>query len=322
MAGGEVPDPRRAVAQDGELADVPGAAAAGLGGHQDPELRRGGEGGQVGRGTRVADRVAVVVCGGLGEHRGHLDLAGAGPAVLALARPGRRSRPRSSARRCRRSRYTACPAAVPAGGSRLSRRPSIAAAPASITAAAARPSASARRPARLPVRVIPASSLTRRAAAANGTAAAARAVIFRSPGDMPCPATPSSSSRGASPCMTLTAVIPGPADGDRAEHRVHRLVPVAGERRLVAGAAVQRAARRSRRQRPADPPARRRPAAAARRGSPARPPPARRRRRSTRPPRRPAASPRRRPPPRAARRVPGRALFLPLAVRGRLAGLG
>jgi hypothetical protein len=33
MLGGEVPEPHRAVAQDGELADVPGAAAAGLGGH-------------------------------------------------------------------------------------------------------------------------------------------------------------------------------------------------------------------------------------------------------------------------------------------------
>jgi hypothetical protein len=76
----------------------------------------------------------------------------------------------------------------------------IAAACASITAAAAWPPASARRPARLPVSVIPASSLISVAAAANGTAAAARAVIFRSPGDIVCPATPSSPSRGAKPC--------------------------------------------------------------------------------------------------------------------------
>jgi len=86
-----------------------------------------------------------------------------------------------------------------AGGSTMTWRAAIAAACASMTAAAAWPSASARRPARLPVTEIPASSLTRRAAAANGTDAAARAVIFRSPGDMACPAMASWSSRGASP---------------------------------------------------------------------------------------------------------------------------
>jgi hypothetical protein len=87
----------------------------------------------------------------------------------------------------------------PAGGRAASWPPAMAAACASITAAAALPSASARRPARLPVRVIPASSLIRRPAAANGTAAAARAVIFRSPGDIVCPAVPSCSSSGANP---------------------------------------------------------------------------------------------------------------------------
>ena len=87
----------------------------------------------------------------------------------------------------------------PAGGSGEIFPEVIAAASASMTCAAAFPSASARRPARLPVKVIPASSPTSFAAAANGTAAAARAVIFRSPGDMPCPAIPSWASRGASP---------------------------------------------------------------------------------------------------------------------------
>ncbi len=87
-----------------------------------------------------------------------------------------------------------------AGGSGTSVRASTAAACASMTAAAACPSASARRPVRLPVRVIPASSLISRAAAANGTAAAARAHIFRSPADMPCPAIPRWTSRGAKPC--------------------------------------------------------------------------------------------------------------------------
>jgi hypothetical protein len=37
VLGGEVPDPGGAVAQDGELADVPGAAPAGFGGHQHAE---------------------------------------------------------------------------------------------------------------------------------------------------------------------------------------------------------------------------------------------------------------------------------------------
>ncbi len=194
MAGGEVPDPRRAVAQDGELADVPGAAAVGLGGHQDPELRRGGEGGQVGGGTRVADRVAVIICGGLGERRRHLDLAGAGPAVVCLAGPVAVSAATIGTPVPSIAIYSLS-GSGPSGGSRLSLPAATAAASASMTAAAARPSASARRPARLPVRVSPASSLTRRAAAANGTAAAARAVIFRSPGDMPCPATSSWSSR-------------------------------------------------------------------------------------------------------------------------------
>ena len=91
------------------------------------------------------------------------------------------------------------PGSGPAGGSGMTWRAVIAAACASMLTAAAWPSASARRPARLPVSVSPASSPTSLAAAANGTAAAARAVIFRSPGDMPCPATPSCSSRGARP---------------------------------------------------------------------------------------------------------------------------
>lgn len=76
----------------------------------------------------------------------------------------------------------------------------IAAACAWTACAAAAPSAPARRPVRLPVSMIPASSPTSFAAAANGTAAAARSVILASPGDIVCPATPSSASRGAKPC--------------------------------------------------------------------------------------------------------------------------
>ena len=55
-------------------------------------------------------------------------------------------------------------------------------------------------PRRLPVSVIPASSPTSPAPGVNGTAAAARALIFASPGDIVSPATPSSPSRGAKPC--------------------------------------------------------------------------------------------------------------------------
>ena len=44
----QVPDPVRAVAGDGQLADVPGAAAACLNGHQHSELGGGREGGQAG----------------------------------------------------------------------------------------------------------------------------------------------------------------------------------------------------------------------------------------------------------------------------------
>jgi hypothetical protein len=41
MLRGEVPDPGGAVAQDSELADVRGTAAAGFAGHQDAELAGG-----------------------------------------------------------------------------------------------------------------------------------------------------------------------------------------------------------------------------------------------------------------------------------------
>jgi hypothetical protein len=89
---------------------------------------------------------------------------------------------------------------VPAGAIGMTWRAVIAAASASMTRAAAWPSASARRRARSPVSVIPASSPASAAAAANGRAAAARSVILASPGDMVSPATPSSASRGANPC--------------------------------------------------------------------------------------------------------------------------
>ena len=68
-----------------------------------------------------------------------------------------------------------------------------------MRAAATVPSCSALRSIRLVGNRIPASSANRSAAVANGVAAAARAVILRSPGDSDAPVTPSSSSRGTMP---------------------------------------------------------------------------------------------------------------------------
>jgi hypothetical protein len=79
---GQVPDPDRAVAQDDELADVVGAAAAGLGHDQGPELGRGGEGGQVAGRAGIPYREPVLVQFGLGEQARELDLTGAGPPVV------------------------------------------------------------------------------------------------------------------------------------------------------------------------------------------------------------------------------------------------
>ena len=77
-----------------------------------------------------------------------------------------------------------------AGGSGTSLRAAIAAARALITLAAA--AASALPPGRRPVSSIPASSPASPAPAVNGTAAAARAAILRSPDDIDSPAMPSS----------------------------------------------------------------------------------------------------------------------------------
>src|SRR6266571_2960087 len=81
MLASQVPDPDRAVAEDGELADMPGAAADALGLHEVCEDAGGLEGGQVAGRVPVPDRVALVVDLVLGEEDGELDLAGAGAAV-------------------------------------------------------------------------------------------------------------------------------------------------------------------------------------------------------------------------------------------------
>src|SRR6202012_3049178 len=83
--GGEAPDPGGAVADDGQVTGVLGAAADAFFLDQVREEAGGLEGGDVAGGGPVADRVAAGVQGVLGEEDGELDLAGAGAAVLALA---------------------------------------------------------------------------------------------------------------------------------------------------------------------------------------------------------------------------------------------
>ena len=61
LAGGDVPDPGGAVADDGELADVVRAAADALGLHEIRECGGGLEGGQVAGRLRVADGLALVI---------------------------------------------------------------------------------------------------------------------------------------------------------------------------------------------------------------------------------------------------------------------
>ncbi|MGH3304881.1 MAG: hypothetical protein ACRDOK_25075, partial [Streptosporangiaceae bacterium] len=120
----------------------------------------------------------------------------------------------------------------------VSLRAVIAAASASMTAAAAWPSASARRRARSPVRVIPATSPASFAATANGSAAAARPVIAARSGDNGVPAySQLGVARGRESAPACGAVIPRPAQPDRAEHRVDGLNPVGHEPCLVPRAA-------------------------------------------------------------------------------------
>ncbi len=86
------------------------------------------------------------------------------------------------------------------GGSGTSLRAVIALARLRSAAAFAAPLASADLSTRLTVNCTPARSASSPAALANGPSAAARSVIAASPGDIDCPATPSSASRGARPC--------------------------------------------------------------------------------------------------------------------------
>ena len=168
-----------------------------------------------------------------------------------------------------------------------------------MAAAAAAPSASADRSTRLVVSVIPASSASRpprpgerhRRRGAGGHRPQPRrhrglpdaefGVPWRDPGP------------------ALRAVVPGPAQRDRAEHGVDGLGPVGDKLRLVPGAARHPRRRGGRGQRPAGVPARHAPSLvmAVRMASSAASRAARRRP-ATAPPRRPGALSPRRPPPR------------------------
>ena len=162
------------------------------------------------------------------------------------------------------------------------------------------------------------------AALANGTAAAARAVILARPGDIDALPGAEFGVPGSQAMTAGGAVIPGPAHRDRAEHGVDGLVPV-GRRTAPGGPAPQstRGPRwpASSGQQVLQQPGR--PAWSSRCGSPAPPPPGRRRRPASRAAGRPAALPRRPPPPRAPRRAPlfpgrpGRGLPSDAGVTGR-----
>src|SRR5262249_45611066 len=128
------------------------------------------------------------------------------------------------------------------GGRGTTLREQIASACLPIAWAAATPAASADRSVRLTVSSTPASSASRPAAVANGTAAAARAVIFCSPGDSEACSMPSSPSGGHA-VPAGRAVVPGAAQPHRAHHRVDGLGPAGDEPGLVAvPAACARAA--------------------------------------------------------------------------------
>jgi hypothetical protein len=87
------------------------------------------------------------------------------------------------------------------GGSGTIFRPAISADRSRTASAAAVPLASAARSTRLAVSRTPARSSSSPAAFANGPAAAALSFIAVRPGDRDAPATPSSASRGANPCL-------------------------------------------------------------------------------------------------------------------------
>ena len=103
--------------------------------------------------------------------------------------------------------------------------------------AVAAPSASAERSIRLAGNWIPASSASRSAAVANGTAAAARAVIRRSPGDSDTGDAELVVARH-DPAPAHSAVVVGAAQFDRAQHGLDRLAPVADEPGAMPGPAV------------------------------------------------------------------------------------
>ena len=203
--GGEVPDPGRAVAEDDELADVVGAAAAGFGVHQGGELVGGGEAAQVAGRVRVAHRPALVVDGGLGEQAGEFDLAGAGAPVAALAgaagdgggHHGHAGAVDGDVELVRRPRSAGA-------GSTLIRRCAIAADSAGMLRRRRR-----RRRPRRSVRSVWGTTgfrPARRAGRRRWRTArwrAARATIVRSPGDSDAPVTPSSSSRGTIPRLQM-----------------------------------------------------------------------------------------------------------------------
>ena len=199
---GEVPDPDRPVAEDDELADVLAAAAAGFGVHELGEPGSGFEGGQVAGGARVTDRVAVVIGAGLGEQAGEFDLAGVRPAVFALAGAalglsrdhGHAGAVDGDVKHVRQRRGRREGHHLP-GADRLSLRGDGRAGRGAVGFGGPLDP--------LGGQAIPASSASRPPALANGTAAAARAVIARSPGDIEACADAEFSVPGRDPVPAL-----------------------------------------------------------------------------------------------------------------------
>ena len=140
------------------------------------------------------------------------------------------------------------------GGIGTSLRAAMSAARSRAAAAPAVPLASAARSTRLTVSRTPASSSSSPAAPANGTEAAARSFIAARPGRHGLPGDAELGVARGEAVPAGRAVIPGPGEGDRAEHRVDDLLPVGGEHGLVAAGRTGRAGRGGPGRRPAPAP--------------------------------------------------------------------
>ena len=236
VPGGQVPDPDGSVTEEHQLADAPGAAAAGLGGHQHAEVRGGIEGDQVRRRTRVTHRPALLIGCRLSENTAQLDLAGAGRAVRGLAVPalglGRDHRHAGTVdadvqhvRGRPGRRYGDDLAGCDRGGPGFDHGGGS---PAVGLGSAAGPLAGQADPGQL------AHQLRRGVEGDRGGSPVGHPGQPRRHG---APGHPQPGVARCEPVPAFRAVIPRPAQRDRTEHGVNGLVPAGHELRLVALAA-------------------------------------------------------------------------------------